>query len=220
MTDYGVWSALSLPQELPQRLDRGCIVVSLFGGIEAGRRACDLLGVSLARRIAAEINKNAIRAVSEIYPDVVDFRDVIEFDRNALHGALAGIQVTFVLLIAGFPCQGLSGANATKKGFYDPRSQLFFEALRVVKDLQAEKHRLEFLFENVASMDGQDRDLVSYYLGVRPVVACSSGLSQVRRKRYLWLSWQIKEWTGVSVCEQESAWAVNFQAEWPPARYG
>ena len=159
------------------------MVVSLFGRVDAGRRACDLLGVNLARHIAVEIDKDAIRAVSEIYPDVIHYRDIVEFDRSVLHGALAGIQVLFVLLIAGFPCQGLSGANATKKGFYDPRSQLFFEALRVVKDLQAEKHREEFLFENVASMDGQDRDLVSYYLGVRPVVACSAGLSQVRRQR-------------------------------------
>ena len=123
----------------------------------------------------------------------------------------------FVLLIAGFPCQGLSGANATKKGFYDPRSQLFFEALRVVKDLQSEKHRLEFLFENVASMDNQDRDLVSYYLGVRPMVACSSGLSQVRRKRYLWMSWKMVDWEGVSVTQQESKWAVEFEAELPPS---
>ena len=58
----------------------------------------------------------------------------------------------------------------------------FFEGLRIIKDLHAEKHRLDLLFENVASMDGSDRDLVSHYLGVRPVVACASGLSQVRRK--------------------------------------
>ena len=82
-----------------------------------------------------------------------------------MHGALAGVHIILVIVTAGFPCQGLSGANALKKGFGDPRSQLFFQALRVVRDVQAEKHPLQFLFENVASMDQADRDVVSRYLG-------------------------------------------------------
>ena len=134
------------PPELLQRLEKGCVIISLFGGIEAGRRACDLLGVPLTRHIAVEIGKNAIRAVAEVYPEVIHFGDVTEFDRSAIHGALTGIQVLFALLIAGVPCQGLSGANATKKGFYDPRSQLFFEALRIVKDLQSEKTSIRISF--------------------------------------------------------------------------
>ena len=87
---------------------------------------------------------------------------------------------------AVFSCHGLSGAYATKKGFDDPRSQLFFQGLRVVKEVKAEKHQLEFLFENVASMDNADRDVVSHFLGVRPLVGCASGICQARRKRYLW----------------------------------
>ena len=171
----------------------------------------------MVRHVAVEIDSNATRAAFEIYPDMIHYKDVIEFTREALHNALAGAEILFVLLTVGFPCQGLSGANATKTGFYDPRSQLFFEGLRVVKDLQAEKHRLEFCFENVASMDAADRDLVSHYLGVRPVVACARGLSQVKRKRYYWLSWQMKEWPGVTVEQQEATWKVSFEAQIPPA---
>ena len=101
-----------------------------------------------------------------------------------------------MLVIAGFPCQGFSGLNALRQGFGDERSQLFFEALRVLKDVKAEKHRLEFLLENVATMASENRDVISSYLGVRPVVVCSSGISQVKRRRYLWASWPIRPGEG------------------------
>ena len=62
LTEYGVWSALTLPQELPLHQERGCVLISLFGGIEAGRRACDLLGVALIRHAAVKIDSEAMRA--------------------------------------------------------------------------------------------------------------------------------------------------------------
>ena len=46
------------------RAQRGCVRISLFGGIEAGRRACDLLGFHLVRHIAVENNADAIRAAN------------------------------------------------------------------------------------------------------------------------------------------------------------
>ena len=64
-------------------------------------------------------------------------------------------------------------------------------------------------------MAAADRDVVSHYLGVRPIVACASGLSQVRRRRYLWASWKMLEWTGVSLKEEPDAWAVHFSATLP-----
>ena len=117
---------MSLPPELPVLTKSGCALILLFGGTEAGRRACDLLGVHLVRHVAVEIDPDAIRAVNEVYPDVLHFRDVVEFTREVLHGALAGVRALFVFVLCGFPCRGLSGANPTRKGFYDERSQLFF----------------------------------------------------------------------------------------------
>ena len=139
LTEYGVWSALTLPQELPIHEERGRVLISLFGGIEAGRRACDLLGVALIRHVAVEIDPEAIRAAGEIYTDVIHFRNVVEITRECIHNSLAGVNILFVLLICGFPCQGLSGANATKTGFYYPRSQLFFS--RGSKLLKTSKQR-------------------------------------------------------------------------------
>ena len=42
----------------------GSVLVSLFGGIEAGRRALDLLGVQVLQHISAEIASPAVRAAS------------------------------------------------------------------------------------------------------------------------------------------------------------
>ena len=64
-------------------------------------------------------------------------------------------------------------------------------------------------------MDSADRDLVSHYLVVRPIVVRAGGLSQVRRKRYLWATWRMHDSVGVTVEEKEHAWAVHLQASLP-----
>ena len=74
------------------------------------------------------------------------------------------------------------------------------------------------MFENVASMDGSDHDLVPHYLGVRPLVACASGLSQVKRKRYLWATWPMMPRDGVMIEEKPEAWHVRFQAKIPESK--
>ena len=55
LTPYGVQTARGLPSELPLKLQSGCALISLFGGIEAGRRALDLLGVTVVRHICGKL---------------------------------------------------------------------------------------------------------------------------------------------------------------------
>ena len=45
LTDYGVWTALSLPPVVPARQEVGIALVSMFAGCEAIRRALCLLGL-------------------------------------------------------------------------------------------------------------------------------------------------------------------------------
>ena len=167
------------------------------------------------RHIAVENHKLAVRAATEIYPDAIHHRDIREFSRAQLHADLAGVHILFVLVVAGFPCQGFTFLNALRQGFEDERAQLFFEALRVLKDVRAEKHRLEFLLENVATMSNDNRDRISSFLGVRPVAVCSSGISQVKRRRYLWASWPILSGEGVSVSQEPQYWNVKFTGALP-----
>ena len=69
--------------------------------------------------------------------------------------------------------------------------------------------------ENVASMDAKDQDVFSKYMGTEPYVADAADISQVRRKRFYWLNWQVTPAAGV---QQESARAstkLRFQAALP-----
>ena len=212
LSSYGVRSVLALPSELPQEVSNGFALVSLFGGIEAGRRALDLLGVVPVRHVAVEIDKAARRAAHEVWPDIHYFRDITEFSRQVAHDALSGVGTRRVLVEGGSPCQGLSGANATKKGFEDPRSRLFFEMIRVIKDLMAEKLEVCYMGENVASMDSKDQGIFSKYMGTQPYVADSADLSQVRRKRFYWISWEVPSATGVTMESARASTRLRFSA--------
>ena len=213
LTTHGVTAVKSLPQALPPPVRAGFVLLSLFGGIECARRSLDLLGVAPVRHICVECEKSAVRTAGAIYPGVIQHRDVRDFSRSVLHASLAGIHVYFVLISSGSPCQGLSGANALAQGFNDPRTRLFFEALRILKDLHAEKHRVFFMNENVASMSGSDRDTFTHYLGVQPICADAADLCRVRRRRYYWCNWDVGEADGVSSEQREGYKQVNFAAE-------
>ena len=130
---------------------------------------------------------------------------------------MSGLEVTFVLVTSGSPCQGLSGANATRAGFADPRSKLFFHSTRIIKELHQEKHIVHYMNENVASMKDQDRATFTHHMGVRPIRADAGQMSQARRDRYYWCSWNISQKLGVTVVSREHYYQVSFAAVLPPA---
>ena len=84
------------------------------------------------------------------------------------------------LLIWGSPCQGFSNAGK-KLNFNDPRSKLFFEYVRVLKEVKPRY----FLLENV-KMKKERVDIISEYLWVKPIEINSSLVSWQNRKRLYW----------------------------------
>jgi len=82
--------------------------------------------------------------------------------------------------MGGSPCQGFSRAGKNLN-FDDPRSKLFFEFVRLVKELKPKY----FLLENV-KMTKEHRDTISKFLGVDPVYIDSALVSAQTRKRYYW----------------------------------
>ena len=136
LSTSGVVAARALPRELPAGPPRGCVLVSLFGGIEAGRRAFDLLSVKPLRHLSVEIDRAATRNTQEVYPDAVLTDDIRVFDESAAEKYLGGIEAVAVIVLSGSPCQDVSGLNATKVGISGSRSGLVAELVRVVKLLQ------------------------------------------------------------------------------------
>ncbi len=81
-------------------------------------------------------------------------------------------------------CQSHSSAGK-HGGFNDPRGQLFFDALRILREIQAKNSNVKFLFENV-KMKKESADLISKELGVEPITINSSLLSAQNRVRMYW----------------------------------
>lgn len=77
-------------------------------------------------------------------------------------------------------CQGFSFAGK-QLNFKDPRSSLFFEYIRLLKEINPKY----FLLENV-SMKKEYLKVISEHLGVEPIKINSSLLSAQNRVRYYW----------------------------------
>jgi site-specific DNA-cytosine methylase len=84
------------------------------------------------------------------------------------------------LLMGGSPCQGFSFAGK-QLNFEDPRSKLFFEFVR----LKEETNPTYFLLENV-KMKREYQDVISSYLGVKPIEINSELVSAQHRRRLYW----------------------------------
>ena len=147
-------------------------VLSLFDGMSCGQIALDQLGIEVKNYFAAEIDKYAIKVAQANYPDMIHLGDV----RDVQPDDLPPID----LLIGGSPCQGFSFAGK-QLNFDDPRSQLFFEYVRLLKALKPKY----FLLENVR-MKKESMDVITEMLGVEPVAINSNLVSAQNRHRLYW----------------------------------
>ena len=84
------------------------------------------------------------------------------------------------MIIGGSPCQGFSRAGK-QLNFDDPRSKLFFEFVKIVRNYKPKY----FLLENVM-MKKERQDIISEELGVKPIEINSSLVSGQNRKRLYW----------------------------------
>ena len=147
-------------------------VLSLFDGISAGRVALERAGIEVSKYYACEIDKYAIKISQKNYPDIIQLGDV---------AAVSAADVESIdLLIGGSPCQAFSNAG-NKLGFDDPRGKLFFEYVRLLRELNPKY----FLLENV-KMKPEHEAVITEYLGVDPIEINSSLVSAQNRKRLYW----------------------------------
>jgi|TARA_R110000787_G_scaffold79952_2_gene174404 DNA (cytosine-5)-methyltransferase 3A len=148
-------------------------VLSLFDGMSCGQIALNNLGIKVDKYFASEIDKYAMEIAKKNFPDIIHVGNVEFVTKGMLNNKID-------LIIGGSPCQGFSRAG---KGlnFEDPRSKLFFEFVRLIKECKPKY----FMLENV-KMNKESRDIISEYLGVEPIYIDSALLSAQTRKRYYW----------------------------------
>jgi len=130
-------------------MKEGINVLSLFDGMSCGQIALDKLGVKVNKYFACEIDKYAMQVTQHNFPDTIQLGDV-QFVTKETFGSHK-----IDLVIGGSPCQGFSFAGK-QLNFDDPRSALFFEYVRLVKELKPKY----FLLENVV-MKKEYQDVIT-----------------------------------------------------------
>ena len=148
------------------------VTLSLFDGISCGQEALKRAGISTRIFLASEIEKYPKMITRKNHPLTVQLGDVTKIESVNLP--------PINLLMGGSPCQGFSFAGK-QLNFDHPQSKLFFEFVRLLKECKPDY----FLLENVM-MRQEYQDVISDYLGVKPIKICSSLLSAQMRKRLYW----------------------------------
>ena len=149
-------------------------VLSLYDGCSMARVALERAGIPVKQYYASEIDPYPIKVSQKNYPDIIHVGDVNYVGKT-------NDSPNFDLLIGGSPCQGFSFASKGRLNFDDPRSKLFFEYVRILKEFKPKY----FLFENVR-MKQECQDIISEYLGVKPIAINSGLVSAQNRYRLYW----------------------------------
>jgi len=147
-------------------------VLSLFDGMSCGQLALERAGIVYKYYLASEIDRWAIQIARKNYPDTIHLGNVLNVDGEDLP--------KIDLLIGGSPCQGFSFAGK-QLNFDDPRSSLFFEFVRLLRECEPKY----FLLENVP-MKKEYVDIITDFLHVAPIMINSALVSAQNRKRLYW----------------------------------
>lgn len=154
-------------------------VLSLFDGISCGQIALKKSGINCEEYFASEIDKNAIKIALKNFPNTIQLGDVSSIQAKELP--------KIDLLIGGSPCQSFSQTISNNTGF-DGKSKLFFEYLRLLKEINPKY----FLLENVV-MKKEWENIITGYLNVEPKHINSENFSAQSRPRVYWTNIPIKE---------------------------
>jgi len=156
-------------------------VLSLFDGMSCGMIALDRLGIKVDTYYASEVDKYAIQVSQKNYPEIIQIGDVCDIKAEDYQN--------IDLILSGSPCQGFSFAGK-QLAFDDPRSALFFEFIRLLKEIKPKY----FLLENV-NMKKEFLDVISEQVsscypelpfGIERIKINSALVSAQNRVRWYW----------------------------------
>ena len=162
-------------------------VISLFDGVSCTRQALDNLGIPV-KYFASEVDPKAIEITKANYFDVTQVGDVKNVNGYSSVYSHHGID----LLIGGSPCQDLSFAGHQEGLKEGTRSSLFFEYVRILREIQAHSPDVVFILENV-KMSKKNQAIITQELGVEPVEINASLVSAQNRRRLFWCNRPIRQ---------------------------
>jgi DNA-cytosine methyltransferase len=131
---------------------------------------------------AIEIDKFAVKVSDDNHEGIVRYYDVRE-----VSGKMLG-KVDF--FCGGSPCQGFS-FSGKQLAFDDPRSVLFFEYVRLLKELLDINPDMQWMLENVQMKKEFEGIITETLWGTKPIKVNSAIFSPQNRVRNYWCSWHI-----------------------------
>jgi DNA (cytosine-5)-methyltransferase 3A len=146
-------------------------ILSLFDGISCARVALERAGIPVEVYYASEIEDKPIQISQKNYPNIIQLGDVTKITKDMV-GEID-------LICGGSPCQSFS--NAGNRAGFNGKSGLFYEFVRLIKEIKPRY----FLLENV-KMKQEWQDIISTELEVKPIEINSSLVSGQNRKRLYW----------------------------------
>ena len=162
-------------------------VLSLFDGMSCGQLALERAGIKVDQYYASEIKKHAIQLTQKHYPNTIQLGDVtkVSYKDGVLYTENGEFEVGKIdLILNGSPCQNFSQARACMyeiDGLKGDKSKLFYEFLRILKEVKPD----HFLLENV-KMKKESYEQLNEYLGVKGIPINSELVSFQKRPRIYW----------------------------------
>lgn len=162
------------------------IILSLFDGISCGQIALNRQGIPITRYYASEIKPSAIKVTKHNYPDTIHIGDVtkVRYENGILYTENGIFEDKIDMVIGGSPCQDFSPLkwmNYESKGLEGEKSSLFFEYLRILREVEP----TYFLLENVSMRTEAEEDL-NEFLGQKGLHINSNLVSFQNRPRIYW----------------------------------
>lgn len=151
--------------------------------MSCGYMALERNNIQVTQYFSSETDKHANTLSQFIYPNIKQIGDVCSVFAKDLP--------KIDLLIGGSPCQGFSFAGK-QLNFNDPRSKLFFEFVRIWREVRSINPDAKFLLENV-NMKKEILNAISQELEVFPVRINSKLVSAQNRDRWYWTNIKTKK---------------------------
>ena len=148
-------------------------VLSLFDGMSCGQIALGRTGIKIDNYFASEIKRSAIEVTKSNFPKTIHVGNVEKLKVSELP--------KIDLLIGGSPCQDFTVMKANRKNLDGEKSKLFYQYLRVLREIKPKY----FLLENVRMNKDSDQQL-NEYLGVDGIHINSRLFSYQSRPRIYW----------------------------------
>jgi DNA (cytosine-5)-methyltransferase 3A len=172
--------------------------------MSCGQIALQRAGISVDKYFASEIKPSAIKVSKHNHPGTIHIGDVtkVSYRDGVLYSELGEWDVKIDIVIGGSPCQDFSPLKWINweggEGLEGEKSKLFYEYLRILKEVNPEY----FLLENVRMKKDSEKDL-NDFMGVEGVHINSNLVSFQSRPRIYWTNIP-----GITVPDDRN---INFQ---------